>query len=58
MTELADIVTSLLRRAPEWVRSDLCSRDPPLRARAEDALAMMIAAALEDVVLLKSESDI
>jgi hypothetical protein len=42
--DLAAIVTAALKRAPEWMRSDLVSVDPVLRRRAEEALAAMIAA--------------
>ncbi|WP_416222449.1 DUF6771 family protein [Sphingomonas sp. CD22] len=39
-------ITSVLRRAPEWIRHDLLAKDPAGRQRAEEALAAMIAAAL------------
>jgi hypothetical protein len=40
------LITSVMRRAPEWVRYDLVAKDPAGRQRAEEALAAMIAAAL------------
>ncbi|WP_298090147.1 DUF6771 family protein [uncultured Sphingomonas sp.] len=39
-------ITTVLRRAPEWVRHDLVAKDAGTRERAEEALAAMIAAAL------------
>ena len=45
--ELTAAVTEVLRRAPEWVRTDLTSRDPATRARAEETLAGMITAAIK-----------
>lgn len=45
--ELTEIVGKVLAKAPTWVRHDLGSADKSVRARAEDALAAMIAAALE-----------
>jgi hypothetical protein len=44
--DLAGIVSSLLRQVPQWIRSDLASKDAALRERAEDALAAMITAAI------------
>lgn len=35
---IADIVS----RMPEWVRRDLLSTDPAIRARAEETIAAMI----------------
>src|SRR5690349_8367321 len=43
--ELASIITSVLKQAPEWIRTDMASKDRSLRERAEEALAAMIAAA-------------
>jgi hypothetical protein len=40
------LVTALLERASEWVRTDLAAKDPAARARAEETLAAMVAAAL------------
>jgi len=40
------LITSVMRRAPEWVRYDLLAKDPAGRQRAEEALAAMIAASL------------
>ena len=41
------IVEQLLARAPQWIRQDLMSNDAPVRRRAEETLAAMIAAALD-----------
>ncbi|WP_371819595.1 DUF6771 family protein [Erythrobacter sp. 3-20A1M] len=38
-----------IERAPEWVRRDLTAKDQGVRDRAEEALAAMIASALEQV---------
>ncbi|MEJ7927931.1 DUF6771 family protein [Sphingobium sp. AN641] len=43
---LANIITVVLTRAPQWIRHDLSVSDPTLRLRAEESLAAMIAAAL------------
>ncbi|UZK70345.1 hypothetical protein OKW76_04675 [Sphingomonas sp. S1-29] len=40
-------VTAMLAKAPEWVRTDLASKDASVRTRAEETLAAMIASALE-----------
>lgn len=45
--ELTAIVGKVLAKAPAWVRHDMGSTDRAVRARAEDALAAMIAAALK-----------
>lgn len=39
-------IHAIVARAPEWIRHDLLSKEPAVRARAEDALAAMIATAL------------
>jgi hypothetical protein len=39
-------VRELLARAPEWIRTDLASKDAMARSRAEETLAAMIEAAL------------
>ena len=41
-------ITSILQRAPEWIRQELSSKEKATRARAEEALAAMIASALHD----------
>lgn len=41
-------ITAVLAHAPQWIRRDLCSVDPKLRLRAEESLAAMIAAAIND----------
>jgi len=44
--QLEDQIRALLARAPRWIKTDLL-KDGPERARAEEALAAMIATALE-----------
>ena len=44
------VITGVVRRAPEWIRHDLLTKDPTGRQRAEEALAAMIAAALGDTL--------
>ncbi len=41
-----ELVLGVLARAPQWVRQDLLSADPIVRARAEETLAAMISSAL------------
>jgi hypothetical protein len=43
--ELAGIVSGVVARLPEWVRTDLASKDASARERAEETLAAMIVAA-------------
>lgn len=45
---LAPVIRHVLERAPQWVRRDLDSKDPAIRARAEDTLAAMICSALQE----------
>ncbi|WP_343055354.1 DUF6771 family protein [Sphingomonas aerophila] len=45
-------LTSVLHRAPEWIRHDLLAKEPGVRQRAEEALAAMIAA------VLRSDTDV
>ena len=45
---LTELVTEVLGRAPEWVRSELSAKDPAIRRRAEETLAAMIGAALNE----------
>jgi len=40
-----DLVLRVLERAPQWVRQDLLTSDPVVRARAEETLAAMISSA-------------
>lgn len=40
------LVTELLGRAPDWIRKDLAAKDALTRTRAEEALAVLISAAL------------
>ena len=46
-TEQLALITDVIGRAPEWVRYELMAKDPSNRQRAEEALAAMIAAALQ-----------
>jgi hypothetical protein len=46
--DLQATIISIIARAPEWVRQELLSKEPATRARAEEALAAMIADALKD----------
>ncbi|WP_375429424.1 hypothetical protein [uncultured Sphingomonas sp.] len=45
LEELAGIVAGVAARLPEWVRTDLASKDASARERAEETLAAMIVAA-------------
>lgn len=44
---LAASVNRVLARAPEWIRHNLVSSEASTRSRAEEALAAMIAAAMQ-----------
>lgn len=46
--ELGRVISAAVARIPEWVRSELGSKDVVLRTRAEETLAFMIAGALAD----------
>ncbi|MBB4100481.1 DUF6771 family protein [Sphingomonas kyeonggiensis] len=46
--DLTEILTQVLRQAPQWIRLDLASKEAPRRERAEDALAAMIANAIAE----------
>lgn len=43
--DLVGVVSGVVARLPEWVRSDLASKDLSARERAEETLAAMIVAA-------------
>ena len=43
--QVAGIVSGVVARLPEWVRTDLASKDVSVRQRAEESLAAMIVAA-------------
>jgi hypothetical protein len=45
-TYLRAAIEAVLIRTPEWVRNDFASKDDAVRARAQEALAAMIEAAL------------
>jgi hypothetical protein len=46
---LSTNVLQVIERTPQWVRHDLDSKDAAVRSRAEETLAAMIAAALDEV---------
>ena len=41
------VITATIARAPEWIRQELLWKEKATRARAEEALAAMIADALQ-----------
>ena len=45
--QMSMTILRVLERAPQWIRHDLGSTDSPIRIRAEETLAAMIADALE-----------
>ena len=45
--DLQATIATIIARAPEWVRQELLSKEPAIRARAEEALAAMVADALK-----------
>ena len=45
---VVQVVEQLLAKAPQWLRQDLLSSDASTRRRAEETLAAMVAAALND----------
>ena len=45
---VVQVVERLLAKAPQWIRQDLLSSDASTRRRAEETLAAMVAAALDD----------
>lgn len=47
-TETTSTILAAIERAPQWVRRDLESKDDAIRRRAEETLAAIIAAALQD----------
>ncbi|MEI9852025.1 MAG: hypothetical protein WDN24_15590 [Sphingomonas sp.] len=46
--DLQATITAIIALAPEWVRQELLSKEKATRARAEEALAAMIASALKE----------
>lgn len=46
---LTTTILQVIERAPQWVRHDLEAKDAINRARAEETLAAMISAALQDI---------
>ena len=56
--ELASTVSGVASRLPDWVRSDLASRDTSARERAEETLvAMIVAAASVSLSMDKADLD-
>lgn len=45
--DLQATINITIARAPEWIRQELLSKEKATRARAEEALAAMIAGALQ-----------
>ena len=45
--ELTGTILRVVERSPQWIRRDLDAKDPAARIRAEESLAAMIAAALD-----------
>ena len=41
------VILAAVERTPDWLRRDLAASDDQVRQRAEDALAAIIASALE-----------
>ncbi|WP_446655464.1 DUF6771 family protein [Blastomonas sp.] len=54
--DMNQLVLRVLERAPQWVRQDLLSSDPAVRARAEETLAAMISSALQESQATDSDS--
>lgn len=46
-SDLTKIILHVIKRAPQWMRRDLEAKDAVARIQAEEALAAMIADALE-----------
>ncbi len=44
--DILALVTTVLTKAPEWIRKDLATKDAAIRTRAEEALAALITAEL------------
>lgn len=42
-----DVLLKAVTRLPDWMRHDLAAKDAALRTRAEEALAAMLADALQ-----------
>ncbi|NMN07597.1 MULTISPECIES: DUF6771 family protein [unclassified Novosphingobium] len=42
-------ILGVIERAPQWLRNDLAAKDASARARAEEALAAMLADAIDEV---------
>jgi len=45
--DLQATITATIARAPEWIRQELISKEKATRDRAEEALAAMIAGAIQ-----------
>lgn len=46
-SDLTSIILHVIERAPQWMRRDLEAKDAVVRTQAEEALAAMIADALQ-----------
>jgi hypothetical protein len=46
--DISTTITKVIENAPDWLRQDLASKDAGLRTRAEETLAAMIVAALQN----------
>lgn len=47
-SDLTELITATRRQAPRWIQAEMISRDTALRARAEDALAAILANAIAE----------
>ncbi|MGQ3178551.1 MAG: hypothetical protein ACT6R2_21200 [Blastomonas fulva] len=45
---ISEAILRVLERAPQWVKQEMLSADPIIRARAEETLAAMISSALAE----------
>jgi hypothetical protein len=52
---LTGIVLQVIERTPQWVRHDLEAKDAAIRNRAEETLAAMIGAALDEAKVRPGE---
>jgi hypothetical protein len=47
--DLKTTLTAILANMPEWIRQELSSKEKTTRVRAEEALAAMVAGAVENI---------
>ena len=50
--DLTARIALVVKNAPEWVRTDLASRDPAIRERGEETIAAMIVSAIDAEAVL------